>query len=98
MYIYRGKLDFWLSGSKHATNEGITIMFPSGSEFHSGDPVYTCWQWSTSGNSTNVPCWLTGTIDLAPSSDTDGKEIGFYYGSDYRFVSMRPYRPYLLSS
>ena len=90
MHIYRGKLDFWLSNLKHATNEGITIMFRS-SGFRLGDPVYTCWQWSASGNSTNVPCWLTCTIDSVPTSDTDGNEIGFHYGSDYRFVSMRPY-------
>jgi hypothetical protein len=89
MYIYRGKLDFWLSNSKHATNEGITIMFPS--EFRLGDPIYTCWQWSTSGNSTNVPCWLTGTIDSVTTDDIGNKEIGFYYGSYYRFGAMRSY-------
>ena len=89
MYIYRGKLDFWSSNLKHATNEGITVMFPS--EFRVGDPVYTCWQWSASGNSTNVPCWLTGTIDSASFLDIGKNEIGFYYGSDYRFDAMRPY-------
>ena len=89
MYIYRGKLDFWLSNSKHATNEGIAIMFPS--EFRLGDSVYTCWQWSASGDRTNVPCWLTGTIDSVTISDTGNNEIGFYYGSDYRFDAMRPY-------
>ena len=89
MYIYRGKLDFWLRNSKHATDEGITIMFPS--EFRLGDPVYTCWQWSASEDKTNVPCWLTGTIDSVTISDNGNKEISFYYGSDYRFDDIRSY-------
>ena len=89
MFIYRGKLNFSPSNSKNAIYEGITIMFPS--EIRSGDPIYTCWQWSTSGNSTNVPCWLTGTIDSVTISDIGRNEIGFYYGSDYRSDAMRPY-------
>jgi hypothetical protein len=83
MYIYRGKLNFSPSDSQSATNEGITIIFPS--EFRLGDPVYTCWQWSTLDNWTNMPCWLTGTIDSVANCDTDGNKIGFYGGSDCRF-------------
>jgi len=82
MYIYRGKLDFSPNDSQDATNEGITIIFPS--EFRLGDPIYTCWQWSTLGKMTNVPCWLTSIIDSVDNSDTDVNKIGFYSG-DYRF-------------
>ena len=83
MYIYRGKLNFSPSDSQNATNEAITIMFPS--KFLLGDPVYTCWQWSALGRSKNVPCWITSTIDSVSDSDTDGNKIGFYGCSDYRF-------------
>jgi hypothetical protein len=82
MYIYRGKLDFAPSDLQNATYEAITIMFPS--EFRLGDLVYTCWQWSTLGKTTNVPCWITGIIDSVDNSDTDGNKIGFY-GGNYRF-------------
>ena len=88
MYIYRGKLFFSPSDSQNATYEGITIMFPSG--FHLGDPVYTCWQWTESGNSANVPCWLTGTIESA-NSDIDDNKITFYGGSCYWFDTTTPH-------
>ena len=87
MYIYRGKLDFWPSHLQTATNEGITTIFPS--QFRLGDPVYICWQWSTLGKVTNVPCWITGTIDSVANSGTDGNKIGFY-GGDYRFDTTIP--------
>ena len=93
MYIYRGKLNFSPSNSQNATYEAITIMFPS--KFRLGDPVYTCWQWSTSGNRTNIPCWLTGTIESVANSDTDGNKLGFHGGSDYRFDTLS--RPYIRS-
>ena len=82
MYIYRGKLDFEPSHLQTATYEGITTIFPS--QFCLGDPVYICWQWTMLGKITNVPCWLTGIIDSAANSDSDGNKIGFY-GGDYRF-------------
>jgi len=82
MYIYRGKLDFSPSDSQNAINEAITIIFPSESRL--GDPVYTCWQWSTLGKITNVPCWLTSIIDSVANLGTGVNKIGFY-GGDYRF-------------
>jgi hypothetical protein len=87
MYIYRGKLDFSPSDSQNAKNEGITTIFPSG--FHLGDPVYTCWQWSTLGKIKNVPCWLAGIIDSVDNLGTGDNEIGFY-GGDYRFDTTIP--------
>ena len=87
MYIYRGKLDFSPSHQQTATYEGITTIFPS--EFRLGDPVYTFWQWSTLGKITNMPCWLTGTIDSVDNSDTDGNKIGFY-GGNYRCDTTMP--------
>ena len=95
MYIYRGKLDFSPSQSQTATNEGITIIFPS--EFRLGDPVYTCWQWSTSDDKTNIPCWLTGAINLVANFDT-GKKIGYSGGSDCRFDTTRLYPSNLVMS
>lgn len=84
MYIYRGKLDLSINPSQMADNEGITIMFPT-SGFHLGDPVYTCGQWSKSGNETNVLCWRTGTIDSVTVFGTT-RQIGYYYdNNDYRY-------------